>query len=203
MQIPESAKKKTHCPFLVKFSHYQTSTTLWQDTFKHLKAYSHIAQSRIFLSLWNVTAWKLKNFNEKLCFMETLHTFGMYLKLRNMRNKLGVSQWYGTPIFCLQFCLLHLNCFVPLYEIHIIENLIPDFLVKTLKARSMKKIWKTLGIKTSCKRELNVITRHNNDPKLKNNYKIHCNILPNIINEFQRNTRSENLISKLQLSGKL
>jgi len=80
-------QKQKHCPLLVKFEHYQISTTLWQDSFKHLKQHKHIAQSRNFLSLWNVTVRKLNNFNETLYLMETLHTFGKYSKLRKMRNK--------------------------------------------------------------------------------------------------------------------
>jgi hypothetical protein len=67
----------------------------------------------------------------------------------------------------------------------------------------MKKIWKILGIKTSCERELYLTTRGDNDSTLKSHYKINCKILPDIKNESQRNTRSENLISKLQLSGEL
>jgi len=58
-----------------------------------------------------------------------------------------------------------------------------------------------MGIKTSCERELYLTIRHNNDQKLKNHYKIQCKILPDIINESQRNTGSENLISKLQIFG--
>jgi hypothetical protein len=38
---------------------------------------------------------------------------------------------------------------------------------------------------------------------LKSQYKIYFKIIPDVIKESQRSTRSENLISKLQPSGKL
>jgi hypothetical protein len=54
-------------------------------------------------------------------------------------------------LFTILFVTFKLLCTVPLHEIHIFEYLIPGFLLQTLKTGTMKKMWKTLGIKHNVK----------------------------------------------------
>jgi hypothetical protein len=58
-----------------------------------------------------------------------------------------------------------------------------SFPVKELMAKSNTKPWLTIGIRTSClrKRELYLLTKHNNDPKLLNDYKLYCKVLSRVI----------------------
>jgi hypothetical protein len=56
-------------------------------------------------------------------------------------------------------------------------------LKKVKKKTTTKNTWMTSGIKTSCKhkRELYLICRDSNDPKLKCQYKLYCKILSQVI----------------------
>jgi hypothetical protein len=58
-----------------------------------------------------------------------------------------------------------------------------SFPAKNFLVKSNTKPWLTTGIRTSClrKRELYLLTKHNNDPKLLNDYKLYCNVLPQVI----------------------
>jgi hypothetical protein len=58
-----------------------------------------------------------------------------------------------------------------------------SFSVKKCLAKSNTKPWLTTGIRTSClrKRDPYLLTKHNNDPKLLNNYKLYCKVLSRVI----------------------
>jgi hypothetical protein len=58
-----------------------------------------------------------------------------------------------------------------------------SFSAKKFHIKANIKPWLTTGIKTSClrKRELYLLTKHNNNPKLLNDYKLYCKVLSRVI----------------------
>jgi hypothetical protein len=58
-----------------------------------------------------------------------------------------------------------------------------SFPAKKFLVKSNTKPWLTTGIRTSClrKRELYLLTKHNNDPKLLNDYKLYCKVFSQVI----------------------
>jgi hypothetical protein len=58
-----------------------------------------------------------------------------------------------------------------------------SFPVRKFLVKANTKPWLTSGIRTSClrKRELYLLTKHNNDPKLLKYYKLYCKVLSRVI----------------------
>lgn len=63
--------------------------------------------------------------------------------------------------------------------------------------RPNKKSWITVGIRISCKRrrDLYLLTRNNNDMKLKQYYKLYCKSLTNVIKEAKRANYNEQTVN--------
>jgi hypothetical protein len=59
----------------------------------------------------------------------------------------------------------------------------PSLPAEKFLVKSNTKPWLTTGIRTSClrKKELYLLTKHNNDPELLNDYKLYCKILSQVI----------------------
>jgi len=78
-----------------------------------------------------------------------------------------------------------------------------SFPLRKIITKTNSNAWITTGIRTSCKlkRDLYLLRKNSNDPRLKNHYKLYCKILSNVIREAKKchcNKQIENLKNKMK-----
>jgi len=78
-----------------------------------------------------------------------------------------------------------------------------SFALRKLITKTNNNAWITTGIRTTCKhkRDIYLLCRNNNNPPLKNHYKLYCKILSNVIREAKKchnNQQIENSKNKMK-----